>query len=332
MPRRADEQWRAPSADMERPAVDRAEAVALLTARFGDGVSDVVAAPRQGAWSRAYFFRHDGADYVVRFAEQSWNFEKDRMYAVHSSAELPIPQVLEIGEANGSAYAISERVYGDILEELDADRMRRTLPSLFRALDAMRAIDLSSTTGFGPQLADGNGECTTWREYLLAVGDDQPTLAANPVRGWRAQLDTRPQVARTFDRTLDELASMVGACPEIRHLLHSDLIYGNVLVAGDRVSGVFDWGCALYGDFLYDVAWLTFWAPWYPGLSALDLRAEALAHYADIGVEVEKFDARLRCYEVHNGLAHLAYHSFTQEWDHLEWTERRTLEVLAAVR
>ena len=183
-------------------------------------------------------------------------------------------------------------MFGDILEELDADRMRRTLPSLFGALDAMRAIDLSATTGFGPPLPDGNGEYATWREFLLAVGDDQPTLAANPVRGWRAQLDSRPHVARTFDRSLDELASLADACPEIRHLLHSDLLYGNVLVEGDRVSGVFDWGCALYGDFLYDLAWLTFWAPWYPGLDALDLRAEALAHYADIGLVVDETSTR----------------------------------------
>jgi hygromycin-B 4-O-kinase len=315
---------------VERPAVDQAAAAEFLDTRFGGGVSAVVAAPRQGAWSRAYFFRHDHGDYVVRFAQRPDNFEKDRRYAVHSSPDLPIPQVLEIGEANGSAYAISERVYGDILEELDVDRMLRTLPSLFGALDAMRGIDLSSTTGFGPQLPDGNGEFTTWREYLLAVGDDQPTLAANPVRGWRAQLDGRPHVARTFDRTLDELASLVGECPEIRHLLHSDLLYGNVLVAGDRVSGVFDWGCALYGDFLYDLAWLTFWAPWHSGLDAAGVGRAALRHYDEIGLPVPNLAARLRCYEVHIGLAHLAYHSFTQEWDHLGWTERRTLEVLTA--
>ncbi len=186
---------------MERPAVDHAAAAAFLNTRFADGVSDVVVAPRQGAWSRAYFFRRDGADLVIRFAENAWNFEQDRRYAVHSSPDLPIPQVLEIGEANGAAYAISERVFGDILEELDADRMHRTLPSLFGALDALRAIDLSATTGFGPPLPDGNGEHATWRGFLLAVGDDRPTHAANPVHGWRAQLDSRPHVARTFDRT-----------------------------------------------------------------------------------------------------------------------------------
>jgi hygromycin-B 4-O-kinase len=315
---------------MQRPAVDEAAVRELLASRFDEHVSDVVLAPRQGAWSSTYYFREDDRELVIRFAEQAWNFEKDRMYAVHSSPDLPIPQVLEIGEALGCRYAISERAHGDILEELDADRMRRTLPSLFGALDAMRAVGLSSTTGFGPQLADGSGEHTTWRGYLLSVGDDQPTLEANPVRGWRDQLDRRPHVARTFDRTLGELASLVEACPEIRHLVHSDLLYGNVLVAGDRVSAVFDWGCALYGDFLYDLAWLTFWAPWYPGLDAAGVGRAARRHYDEIGLAVPDLSARLRCYEVHIGLAHLAYHSFTQEWDNLEWTARRTLEVLNA--
>jgi hygromycin-B 4-O-kinase len=313
---------------VKRPAVDFEAAVSFLTQHLGNSVEHVTAAPRQGAWSHAFFFRHDGRDLVIRFAEQAWNFEKDRMFAVHSSPDLPIPQVLEIGEAFGGAYAISERMYGDILEELDVDRMRRTLPSLFGALDAMRRIDLSSTRGFGPQLPDGNGEHATWRGYLLTVGDDQPTLAANPVRGWRAQLDRRPDVARTFDRTLAELASLVEACPEIRHLLHSDLLYGNVLVEGDRVSGVFDWGCALYGDFVYDLAWLTFWAPWYPGLDAAGVGRAARRHYDEIGLAVPDLAARLRCYEVHIGLSHLAFHSFTQEWDHLEWTERRTRQIL----
>jgi len=34
-----------------------------------------------------------------------------------------------------------------------------------------------------------------------------------------------------FDRTLDELASLGRRVPGDRHLLHSDLLYGNVLVA-----------------------------------------------------------------------------------------------------
>jgi hygromycin-B 4-O-kinase len=70
-----------------------------------------------------------------------------------------------------------------------------------------------------------------------------------------------PERARPFDAAVARLKDMVASCPEERHLIHSDLLHYNVLVAGDQISAVFDWGCALYGDLLYDVAWLTFWAP-----------------------------------------------------------------------
>ena len=42
---------------------------------------------------------------------------------------------------------------GEHIDGLDETRMRRVLPSLFAALDAMRAIDLSAASGFGAGLA-----------------------------------------------------------------------------------------------------------------------------------------------------------------------------------
>jgi len=84
------------------------------------------------------------------------------------------------------------------------------------------------------------------------------------------------------------------------------------------VSGVFDWGCALYGDFLYDLAWLTFWRRGTRPRRSRSRAGGAPALRRDRLV-VPDLAARLRCYEVHIGLAHLAFHSFTQEWDHLEW-------------
>jgi thiamine kinase-like enzyme len=52
------------------------------------------------------------------------------------------------------------------------------------------------------------------------------------------------------------------------HLVHSDLLHYNVLVAADRVTAVLDWGSSLYGDFLFDLAWLST-ARWF--------RAQAMA-------------------------------------------------------
>jgi hygromycin-B 4-O-kinase len=95
------------------------------------------------------------------------------------------------------------------------------------------------------------------------------------------------------------------------------------------VSAVFDWQCATYGDFLYDVAWLTFWASWYPALEAADLRTAIGRHYDEIGLTAPDLEERLRCYELHIGLAHLGYYAWMRDWENLDWTARRTREVLS---
>lgn len=95
-----------------------------------------------------------------------------------------------------------------------------------------------------------------------------------------------------------------------------------------RVEAIFDWGCWLAGDFLYEVAWLTFWAPWYSGLQALDLRQAIREHYERIGLLLEHFDERLRCYELHIGLEHIAYAAFTRRDEDLEAVTWRTAEII----
>jgi hygromycin-B 4-O-kinase len=309
---------------LERPAVDLAAATSFLVARYGDGASSVVEAPRQGEWSVAMFFELDGDPLVIRFAPWRENFDIDRAVAAHSSVDLPIPRLLEIGEACGSFYAVSERAFGAILEELDAESMRRVFASVLRALDALREVDVSGSTGAGPLTASGDGARSSWRAHLLAVADDPPGVT----HGWRDRLTTRPDAARAFEDSYRRFEELVPAVPEVRHLVHSDLLYGNVLVDGDRVAAVFDWGCAMYGDFLYDVAWLSFFAPWFPGLDAIDVRGSVRAHYDAIGLTVADFDTRMRAYEAHVGLASQTYQALIGDWDELARTARRTEAVL----
>jgi hygromycin-B 4-O-kinase len=280
-------------------------------------------------WSQAYFFRLGDEERVVRFADTAWNFEQDRWFARFGAEDLPVPAVLEIGDAfDGHSYAVSTRAHGHFLEQLGVQPTARALPSVLRTLDAMRAVDLAGTTGFGSLLPTFDGERSTWRDFLLAVDDDDPALEANPVRGWRPALDRRPDAARVFDDAYAALAAGVDACPEVRHVVHGDLLHRNVLVDHDRVSAVFDWQCALHGDFVYDVALLAFWAPWFPPLAAADVASAARRHYDDIGLEVPELGARMRCYALHIGLAHLGYHAWTGAWHDLDLVARRTREVL----
>jgi hygromycin-B 4-O-kinase len=205
--------------------------------------------------------------------------------------------------------------------------MRAVLPSLFAALDAARLVDLSASTGFGGWGAEGNAPFASWREALLDVVVDHPTAR---VHGWRARLDADPSRAGPFDEAAARLQTLVACCPEERHLIHSDLLHFNVLVVGNRLSAVFDWQCAMYGDFLYDVAWLTFWAPWYRAWDGIDFEQEAAHHFADVGLDVPNFTARLRCYELHIGLGSLSYMAFRENWEHFAWTAERMLRAAAA--
>ncbi len=299
------------------------EANAFLGALYGAEASDIEPLGR-GEWSRAYSFRRAGRDLVVRFGAYIEDFAKDRRAAAHAGPALPIPPIIDLGETGEGYYAISERVFGGYIDDVNEGQMRSLLPALFAALDAMRTADLSGTSGYGGWGADGNAPFASWRDFLLDVAVDRP---AERVGGWRARLAASEVGIAPFEKAYARLETLAASAPESRSLIHSDLLHWNVLVDGDRITGVLDWGCGLYGDFLYDLAWVCFWQPWYPAWAPIDFKEAAVQHYADIGLDVPHFDDRLRCCEIHIGLAGQAYQAWVGDWVNLRETARRTLEV-----
>ena len=119
------------------------------------------------------------------------------------------------------------------------------------------------------------------------------------------------------------MLDLAGAFPGPRCLVHNDLLNRNALAADGRVSSVFDWGCSIYGDFVYELATIVFWSPWHPVIEQSDMLSRALDHYVDMGLDVPNFDARLRCCALHIGLVHIAYNAFLGDFDTLRSTERR---------
>jgi aminoglycoside phosphotransferase (APT) family kinase protein len=108
-----------------------------------------------------------------------------------------------------------------------------------------------------------------------------------------------------------------------RSLLHCDLINRNVLVEGERISGIFDWGCSIYGDPLYELAGIEFWAPWFPQLDVSYLRAELEQRWRDEGDILENKDTRLMACYLYIGLEHLAYNAYLGDWTTLSATAKR---------
>jgi len=299
------------------------QVLAFLHAHYGPGIADL-APIAHGEWSAAFTFRHDGADRVVRFGDHPDDFARDRYAAAYSSPVLPVPRILEIGEALGRHFAVSERAFGAYLDHLDEGQMRRTLPALFAALDAARAVPLPPGR-FGGLDENGLAPFPTWRDHLLAFTDEPGRTG-----GWRANLAASPTGSGPFDDAYAALQTLISDDPITPHLIHSDLLNFNVLVDGDRPSAFLDWGCATAGDHLYDLAWLLFYQPWYPAWAAIDFRAEARRHHDATGLDVPGFDRRLRCCQIHIGLGHQAYNAFIRRWPSLEDGARRTLAVAHA--
>ena len=297
----------------------------FLRGRFGPSARITVMRP--GEWSVVYSVVTADTDLVARFGAYDEDVEKDAYAARYSSPALPIPPIIEWGPALGGFYAIAERIGGEHIDGLDETRMRRVLPSLFAAQDAMRAIELPGRSGYGGWRADGRTSHSNWREWLLGFFNEPATRGAP---GWRELPQDSPKVVEAFEEGYARLVQMVDHCPEERALFHDDLINRNVLVDGDRITAVLDWGSSKYGDFLYDVANLVFYRPWFPAWRNIDFAAEARARYDNIRLVVPQFAERLKCYTLRIALDGIAYSAFRKRWNEVDLRARRALEIARA--
>src|SRR3954451_13248556 len=101
-------------------------ALAFVRSRFGDGVREF-ASIEHGEWSRAFALRHGGDDLIIRFSTIDEDFRKDELAGQFSSGALPIPPIIQIGEASGGFYAISRRAAGSFIDDCEEGQLRSLL-------------------------------------------------------------------------------------------------------------------------------------------------------------------------------------------------------------
>ena len=291
---------------------------AFLTAKHGVDVTGVEPL-RGGFWSSAFGYLMDGRELVLRVGSIREGFEADREAMVYSSPELPVPAVLEIGDAFGESYAISERLHGGFLEDLHPALAGVGGESLVRLLVALRSV---------PDRAPEQEP--SWRRWLLDGLVDDPTRR---VSGWRAKLGEVPSLDRLFTACEARIAGLIDSCPERRDLVHGDLLFQNVLITPDakRVNAVFSWKCSLRGDFLYDTAWCTFWGEsFHPGIAATELWGRMLSEPSVVGETGALTDAseRHHCYELQIAATHLAWHTWKGSHDDRQRVAEHTAMIL----
>jgi aminoglycoside phosphotransferase (APT) family kinase protein len=286
------------------------EVAAFLATRHGDEpITDLVHLSG-GHWSSAFAYRVGDRDLVLRLGRLKDGYEADRAAMAYAGPDLPVPEVLEIGDAFGGAYAISVRSHGRFLEDVapdEADRAGPTITRLLGALHAARVRDVERIPS------------TAWRDFLVGGFVDDP---AQTVSGWRRRIAADADLDllfRTCEARVRDLAA--NACPERRDVVHGDLLHQNVLVNDDAtaVTAVFSWKCSVPGDFLFDAAWCTLWGHVHPGIAAADVWGRVLGSdwaLADPAALVDA-PARHHCYELQIAGSHLGWYAWTGDDDRL---------------
>ena len=307
-------------------APSQEEVIAFLSGLHGAPVTDLEPlAP--GVWSSAHAYRLAGRELVLRLGTVPEGFEMDRAAMAFDRTDLPVPEVLDVGEGLGCAYAISARHHGRFLETVTPDDADVAGATLVRILAALRTVGVVAGAPSAWYPSGISPEDSTWRGWLLDGLVDDPQ---GRVSGWRATLAAQPELDALFVATELRISQLLDGCPERRDLVHGDLLNRNVLIAEDasRTTAVYSWKCSVRGDFLFDVAWCTFWSPWHPGIEAVDLWPRVFDDRSLADGDLTDAAVRHHCYELQIGASHLGWNAWCGNDEDLRAVAAHTAAVL----
>jgi hygromycin-B 4-O-kinase len=274
---------------------------------------------KSGEWSAAHRFSFGGQDFVIRVSHTSDNFYRDSIAAGWSSPNLPIPKIIKIDRYQEHYYAISPFFHGEAFESLSAADLEQTIPNFLSMMTALRSVNLDSVTRFGTLTPAGNGAFHSWSEALLDVNNDRPDSL---IHGWKKTLSETPEAQRKYDQFYERLTELVRYCPEHKRLIHSDLLYNNLLVDNNKISAVLDWGCAMIGVLVYDIAIFAFFEPWYPAFTQVNLIEKMQQSFLDQSSDNrQNFNQRMIACQIHLTLGNIAYCVLSEGkfdfWEHI---------------
>jgi len=300
-----------------RPEVEDREILDLLARHFDSPVEHLERV-KGGQIARTFAFDVGSERFILRINRRlGANVEKEAFVTrLLAGSGIPIPTIVHHGRMGaGLFFSISREIAGTPLSALDRPGIEALTPALIEMLDAIHAIDVRHTSGYGPAGDDGNGLFPTWRRSLMAVRDEEPEW--DFYGKWHVMFETTILERDVFDRCFEQMERLLSFCPEDRSFIHGNVGFGNVLAQGGRITAVLDWQEAGYGDFLYDIAHLDFWdvdAGW------VDLIRD---HYDQRGLAVPAFHERVHCYQLHTGLNALRFFAKREDEEAYRWTRYR---------
>lgn len=272
-----------------KPQLSDEQVRTLLSERFVAPQGELRAV-EGGQIAQAIAFTASGQAYIIRINPATVpNFEKDvYVYHHYATPHVPIPPIYQLGTLGELSYAISPLMPGQNMTGLSPEETASYLPTLIATLDAIHASDVSDSRGYGAFDAQGIAPYPTWRAFITSIGDEHPP--GSFYGNWHSLFAETFLEREVWERVHAAMLRLLDYCPEQRWLLHADYAFGNVLVQDGRITAVLDWANAMYGDFLFDIAWLDY------GLPNHQILDRYAAYVAAQGRTIAHYQERLRCY------------------------------------
>ena len=301
-----------------KPELSNQQLLQFLTEKYGSEPQWTPIA--EGMESRVLTFVWEDQEYILRVNPNQSGFQKDRWcFQQFHSEELPIPEILEIGSFSPHyAYSISHRLSGITLEDSAIPTLQQLTPYVSQVWKLIHQSPLPSSEGFGPFNERGHATFSSWQSFLQSTisGKDQQ---------WDHLFTSNLLDATALQPVMQSYLQLTEHCPEERKLVHGDFGSNNVLTDGQKITGVLDWDCALYGDPLFDVAGSFFWSPW---LDCMRIQSEFFQQTLQ---SEANFAVCLQCCQLRCGLEEIHENALAGNQKLLNWLLNRTMQIHQAI-
>jgi hygromycin-B 4-O-kinase len=212
--------------------------------------------------------------------------------ALLQGSEVPLPPILHQGTMAEFHFAIAPKAAGLPLDELTSEQHEQVVPDVMSKLDAIHQVDVSGTQGYGMFDETAVGQFSSWPDYLLSVAEEEEEGFYGK---WHRLFDESFLERLLFEQLFAEMQRLFTYLPEERFLIHGDYGWNNVLAEGGKVTAVLDWANAQYGDFLFDIAYLT-------ASAKVDYVDAFQQYYRAHNRAVPHYLERVRCYQCFSNL------------------------------
>lgn len=296
--------------------IEQEKVVLYLKNNFDDSI-DHVELVVGGESSQVFSFQASSGDFIIRVNMWSTSgFEKDS-YAFNyfKTENILIPEIIEIGKIDEKYnFAISKKAKGATINNLCDEEYHKTFPNLLNILDAIHCTDINNSSGYGRWSNDGIAPYNSWKEFIFSV------------QRWVQNKDvfTNSFLEKdVWEIIFKKMAKLAELCPEERYLVHGDYGNNNVTAEDGKVTGVFDWADSLYGDFVYDIAWMTFW------LKSKEKQQSLEKYYEERNIK--NFAERLFCYKLRIALGSMSFYSFSKQKEKYDLVKELILRLLGSI-